>query len=122
MSDILPPVPVVSATELDRRLKACEALTLLDVREDQERQFCHIGASRDTTDNHIPLGNVPQEVDRIREAVGDRALVVYCHHGMRSMVAARWLAGQGLARVENLDGGIDAWSREVDPAVPRYVL
>jgi len=50
----------------------------------------------------------------------DRPVVVYCHSGTRSAHATRFLRAQGLGRVYNLAGGIDAWSRIVDPAVPRY--
>ena len=54
-------------------------------------------------------------------AVGSgRPLIVYCHHGVRSLATARWLVAQGIPDVANLEGGIDAWSRTVDPAVPRY--
>ncbi len=120
MSETLPPVPVTSALNLKERLDRGEAVALLDVREPVERDYCRIGAGE--LDLHVALGRVPHEVETIRAAVNNRTLVVYCHHGMRSMVAARWLAGQGFAAVENLDGGIDAWSREVDAEVPRYVI
>lgn len=120
MSVRLPAVPVVSPRNLARRLAEGEALALLDVREDEEREAARIGAPEGVPDTHIPLGQIPLRVDEIREAAGTRTLVVYCHHGIRSMVAARWLATQGLEAVENLEGGIDAWSIAVDPQVPRY--
>ena len=53
-------------------------------------------------------------------AMKETPLVVHCHHGGRSEKAARWLLGRGFSRVENLEGGIEAWSLTVDPKVPRY--
>lgn len=57
---------------------------------------------------------------RLSELPRDRAIVVHCHHGVRSMHVAEWLEAQGYARVANLHGGIDAWSTDVDSSVPRY--
>ena len=65
----------------------------------------------------IPLGELPA---RLGELPGDRELVLVCHHGSRSEQAAQWLARNGFARVHNLAGGVDAWARTVDPAMPRY--
>jgi rhodanese-related sulfurtransferase len=50
----------------------------------------------------------------------DDEVICYCHHGMRSMDVAVWLRGQGVARAKSLSGGIDRWSTEIDPSVPRY--
>jgi len=47
-------------------------------------------------------------------------IVVLCHHGQRSLSVAMWLRGQGFERAQSLAGGIDAWSRVIDPSVPRY--
>jgi rhodanese-related sulfurtransferase len=120
MRDSLPPVPMLAPGDLARLMADGQAVALLDVREDAERAFCRINPAPDAVDLHVPLGRVPFEAARLAEASRGRTLVVYCHHGMRSMVAARWLATQGLDAVANLDGGIDAWSLEVDPEVPRY--
>ena len=59
---------------------------------------------------------VPARLDEIRAQAAGRVLVVYCHHGVRSLHAPRWLSARGVAGEANLDGGIDAWSRAVDPA------
>jgi rhodanese-related sulfurtransferase len=68
------------------------------------------------------MGSIVENLEdlrtRVREA--DAPVLVYCHHGVRSMHAAAWLAAQGLPGVANLSGGIDAYSREADPTVPRY--
>jgi rhodanese-related sulfurtransferase len=96
-----------------RRLKeAPESLVLLDVRELFERGFAAIEPSL-----HIPMNEVPS---RLQEIPKDREVVVYCHTGSRSMMVASFLHGEGFPSVANLSGGIDAWSVEVDPKVPRY--
>ena len=85
---------------------------LLDVREPWEARIATIeGATL------IPL---PQLADRAGELDHEASVVVYCHLGVRSEYAARMLAGSGFANVRNLVGGIDAWSRTVDPAIARY--
>ena len=58
--------------------------------------------------------------NRLSEIPKDRKLVVYCHHGTRSMMVAAYLEGAGYPAPTNLDGGIDAWSQHVDRKVPRY--
>jgi rhodanese-related sulfurtransferase len=65
----------------------------------------------------IPMGEVPR---RLSELDPDRPIACLCHHGARSLRVAMFLAQNGFARVANISGGIDAWSAERDPAVPRY--
>lgn len=106
-------VAEISPLELARRVRAGEkGLWLLDVREPFEREVARIDPSV-----HIPMNEVPV---RLAEIPRDRALVVYCHSGTRSAIVAGFLERQGYRSVANLSGGIDAWSCEVDPAVPRY--
>lgn len=102
----------VSPAELKRELAGGHALLLLDVREGYEWQIGHIAGAR-----HIPLGELPR---RIGELDSHDRIVTYCHHGMRSFQAAEFLLSSGLTNVRSLEGGIDAWAREVDPAVQRY--
>jgi adenylyltransferase/sulfurtransferase len=91
---------------------ASRQLTLVDVRESYEWAIGHLPGAR-----LVPLDTLPQMVDSLdREA----EMVVYCHHGMRSDMAAEWLRERGFGRVRNLIGGIDRWSLEVDPSVRRY--
>jgi rhodanese-related sulfurtransferase len=85
---------------------------LLDVREDDERLIAQIAPSL-----HIPMDQI---ADRSDEIPRDRDVVIYCHHGGRSMAVAAYLEGEGFDRLTNLTGGIDAWSRTVDPKIPRY--
>lgn len=112
--------PEWSAADVKSRLDRGEPLALLDVREDSERAIAAVPTPAGAVDLHVPMGQVPARLDEIRDAIGPRPLVVYCHHGVRSMVVARWLAARHDGPVINLQGGIDAWSTEVDRAVPRY--
>ncbi len=95
-------------------------LTLLDVREPFERALSAIRVPQTVRDLFVPMGEVVARVEEIRDAANDGPIVIYCHHGVRSLAVANWLASQGFAHVCNLEGGIDAWSTEVDPTVPRY--
>ena len=89
---------------------------LLDVREPWEVQVASVHP--DGFDLvAIPMNEIP---GRLAELPEDRPIACLCHHGMRSMNVAAFLARQGYADVANIAGGIDAWSREKDPAVPRY--
>jgi rhodanese-related sulfurtransferase len=85
---------------------------LLDVREPWEWQTARIEGSR-----HIPMREVPS---RLSEIEAGRDVVAICHHGGRSQQVAMFLEKNGFASVHNLQGGVDAWSRTVDPAVPLY--
>jgi rhodanese-related sulfurtransferase len=85
---------------------------LLDVREPWEFQTCRLPDSQ-----LVPIQQVPArlaEIDRQAE------VVVVCHHGARSLQVAYFLSRQGYAKVHNLTGGVDAWARSVDPAMPVY--
>jgi len=97
---------------LETLIGAGRAPLLLDVRNALEWRICRLEGAR-----HIPLHDLPGRLGEL-----DRAsdLVVYCHHGIRSAQAVELLRRSGFARVRNLTGGIDAWSVEVDPAMPRY--
>ena len=86
---------------------------LIDVREPWEFETAHIANSV-----LMPMGDVPARAHQ--ELDPDERIVVMCHHGMRSMNVTAWLRNQGFEQVQSLRGGIDAWSAEVDPAVPRY--
>lgn len=87
---------------------------LLDVREVAEHEFVALPES-----TLIPLGELPERVDEIADWK-DKEVVVYCHHGVRSLHAIAFLKAQGFQKVRNLTGGIDRWSLEVDPEAPRY--
>lgn len=89
-----------------------EKPVLLDVREPWEWETARIEGAR-----HIPMREVPARVGEIDR---DREVVAICHHGGRSQQVAMFLEKNGFAKVHNLQGGVDAWSRTVDPAVPLY--
>ncbi len=89
-----------------------ERPVLLDVREPWEYEKARIEGSR-----LVPMREVPARLAEIDE---DSEVVAICHHGGRSMQVAVFLEKQGFKRVHNLKGGIDAWSRTVDPSVPIY--
>lgn len=103
----------LEAAELESWLSARRGpVTLLDVREPWETELCAIEGSR-----LIPLGELPR---RLAELEPDRPTVVICHHGVRSLAAAAWLARAGFSDLVNLRGGIDAWARTVDTAMAVY--
>ncbi|MCG2594194.1 sulfurtransferase [Ramlibacter sp. XY19] len=89
---------------------------VLDVREDWELKTASVRADGFEL-RAIPMGEVPA---RLAELPQDRPLAVLCHHGGRSQRVAAFLEQQGYTRVANIAGGIDAWSQEIDPGVPRY--
>lgn len=66
---------------------------------------------------NVPLNELPQRLDELDPA---RPVAIYCHHGVRSLQAGRLLERQGFAKVCHLEGGIEAWSNEIDPSVARY--
>lgn len=102
----------ITPKELKERLDKGDELVLLDVREPWEYSLAKIEGS-----TLIPLGTLPQSMDKLDRGA---EIIAYCHHGMRSADAAQFLLQQGFPVVKNLVGGIDAWSLQVDPAVPRY--
>jgi|SRR4051794_35582979 rhodanese-related sulfurtransferase len=90
-----------------------ESIVLVDVREPWEFDVSKIGNPL-----HIPMGEIPNRAHQ--ELDPDDHIVVYCHHGVRSMTVTNWLRQQGFDRAQSMRGGIDAWSRRVDPEVPLY--
>lgn len=104
----------ISVAETKRRLDAGE-ITLLDCREPAEHAIAAISGAK-----LIPMNTIPPNLPAI-EAMTDAAdVVVYCHHGVRSLNVVNWLRQQGIPNVQSMEGGIDAWSVFVDPAVARY--
>ncbi|MEY2558820.1 MAG: sulfur-carrier protein adenylyltransferase/sulfurtransferase [Verrucomicrobiota bacterium] len=104
--------PSVSVQELKQKMEAREALTLIDVREPWEFEVAKIEGAK-----LIPLGELEE---RLTEIPREGIVIVQCHSGVRSEHGAWLLKQAGFEHVYNLDGGIEAWSSEVDPAVPRY--
>jgi rhodanese-related sulfurtransferase len=90
---------------------------VLDVREPSELQTASVNADERFELLTIPMNEVPA---RLAELDPEQPIACLCHHGRRSQMVAMFLAGRGFARVANIAGGIDAWSREVDTSVPCY--
>ncbi len=102
----------ITPAELKARLNSGEKLVLVDVREPWEQEICRIeGASL------VPLGTLATSLNTLPDV---DEVICYCHHGMRSLDAAAWLRFQGFEKAKSLAGGIERWSLEVDPNVPRY--
>jgi len=91
---------------------ARERPVLLDVREPWEFQTCHIAGAR-----HVPMNELPQRLGELDPAAD---VVAICHHGARSLQVAQFLGRRGFERVYNLAGGVDAWARSIEPAMPVY--
>jgi rhodanese-related sulfurtransferase len=87
---------------------------LVDCREAEELAICQLSGNE-----WVPLGDFPARLDFLKSD-SDRGIVVYCHHGMRSLRAALFLRSKGVENAFSMQGGIDAWTDRVDPSVPRY--
>ncbi|MCI0533724.1 MAG: hypothetical protein L0Z50_00705 [Verrucomicrobiales bacterium] len=104
----------ISPVELAQKLRSGGPPRLLDVREPEENQLAALPGSL-----LIPLGQLAHRIDEIADWK-DQEVVVYCHHGIRSLNAIGQLGRFGFVNLRNLAGGIDRWSAEVDPSLPRY--
>jgi rhodanese-related sulfurtransferase len=102
----------ITPKQLKSRLDAGEAIDIIDVREDWE-----VAQGMLANAIHIPMDNIPDAVDQISR---EKPVVVMCHTGRRSEQVALWMDTEGFDNVLNLVGGIDQWSREIDPSLPRY--
>ena len=103
----------ITPEEVKSKLDAAEAFTVLDVREPWEFETARIDGAK-----LMPMGDIPSRAHQ--ELDPEAHVVVVCHHGVRSMNVTVWLRQQGFESVQSLRGGIDRWSREIDPSVPLY--
>ena len=103
----------IDPESVQRMSKGGERFTLLDVREPWEFDAARIEGAK-----LIPMGDVPSRAHQ--ELDPDDHIIVYCHHGVRSLNVTAWLRQQGFEKAQSMAGGIDAWSRRVDPKVPLY--
>ena len=101
--------------DVKKRLDAGERLYLIDVREPYEHQQANIAGAE-----LIPMRNIPANLQQIDAKADEAPVIVFCHHGMRSLQTVNWLREQGVAACQSMAGGIDRWSCEVDPSVRRY--
>ncbi|HYL65188.1 MAG TPA: rhodanese-like domain-containing protein [Candidatus Methylomirabilis sp.] len=102
----------ITAKEVNERIARGEKLLLVDVREPWEFELCKIPGAR-----LMPLGSLPANLQTL---LGVDEVICYCHRGMRSLDAAVWLRQQGVEGARSMAGGIERWSAEIDPSVPRY--
>ena len=112
-------IPEISPEELAGKIADKEAFVLLDVREPYELQAANLGDRVELA----PMSALARErLDALPAAARDKEaeLVIFCHHGVRSAQVVAWLRQQGWQNVWNLRGGIDAYAREVDPAIGFY--
>ncbi len=102
----------ITPRQVKERLDRGEKLLLVDVREPHEHALCRIDGAV-----LIPMGAIPANLQKLDT---DEDVVCFCHHGMRSLDVANWLRHQGVPSAKSMAGGIDRWSTEIDPSVPRY--
>jgi rhodanese-related sulfurtransferase len=111
MEDLLSNIEI-TPREVKELLARDDKVLFVDVRERWEYDAAHIDGSV-----LIPLGEIPSNLARLENA---DEVVLFCHHGIRSLDAAAWLRSQGLERARSMTGGIERWSAEIDPNVARY--
>ena len=102
----------ITPADVKTRLDRGEKLVFIDVREPWEHQVCKIDGA-----TLIPLGSLAASLEMLPDV---DEVICYCHHGMRSLDAAAWLRFQGIEKAKSLAGGIERWSLDVDPNIPRY--
>lgn len=104
------PLSEIEPQEL-RDLLARREVTLIDIREPWEAEICSIEGG-----TLVPMRSLPQ---RLQEIAADKPVALYCHHGVRSLMAARFMAQHGYD-ARSLAGGIAAWAEEIEPTMARY--
>ncbi len=114
MSAVILPVEITPSA-VQQRLAGGEKLVLIDVREPGEFQMARIEGAE-----LIPMRTIPAELSRLEAEARQAPVVVFCHHGVRSLNVVNWLREQGVSACQSMAGGIDRWSLEIDPSVPRY--
>ena len=108
-------VKQISVQEVKEKVDRGDDVFLLDVRTPGEYETAHIEGS-----HLFPMDEIPSRLEELRAAAGARAVVTICHHGVRSYNVAAALLQNGFEDVSSMTRGIDAWSLEIDPNVPRY--
>ncbi len=102
----------ITPEQLQEKLSTGQKPILLDVREEWEYEICNIDGSI-----HISMGQINQMLEQLSP---DSETIVICHHGMRSFQVGAFLESNGFKHIVNLEGGIDAWARTVEPEMAKY--
>ena len=110
----MPPLEL-TPQQIEAKRAAGESMCLIDCREPEEWALCRIEGA-----NLLSMYSVPAHLQQLDAQADNTLLVVYCHHGVRSLRVTHWLRERGFAAVSSMQGGIDAWSTDVDTSVPRY--
>jgi rhodanese-related sulfurtransferase len=105
----------ISPVDAKVRLNDSNKAVLIDVREPEECALARLG-----TAEYIPMSLIPAAVQHLEALAGSADLLILCHHGVRSLQVVLWLRERGLENCYSVAGGIDRWSRELDPAIPTY--
>lgn len=105
-------LPEISPQQLKQKLDENDTVFLLDVREQNEYDIVHLDDAQ-----LIPLNTLPHNIDSLPT---DQEIIVYCHHGQRSLYATAFLHQNGFTEAKNLMGGIDQWAAEIDTTLRRY--
>ncbi len=105
----------ISCQAVQEKLQQQEPFLLLDCREQDEYDLVHIEAAQ-----LWPMSELAERIDELKSQHQDQEIVVYCHHGGRSLRVTQWLRNQGVASVKSMAGGIDDWAVSIDPSLPRY--
>ena len=103
----------ITPAEVQAKRDSGEPIRLIDVREPFEHALCRIEGAE-----LIPMRAIPQHLNDLADI--EEPIVVLCHHGVRSLSVVEWLRRQGVENCASMAGGIDLWSRQIDPSVPRY--
>ena len=104
----------IDCRSVSAKRDAGDAFLLLDCREDDEYRHVHIDGA-----TLVPMSQLMERVGELNEHRDDE-IIVYCHHGGRSLRVAMWLRQQGFTNAKSMAGGIDRWAIDVDPSLPRY--
>ncbi len=110
-----PKILEMDPQQVAARMKAGTPTVLLDVREPEEFAVCKIEGSQP-----MPMNTIPPNLQQIETLADTADVIAICHHGVRSLQVAYWLRQQGVENCFSMSGGIDRWSMEIDPKVPRY--
>jgi len=103
----------IAPSGVKAKLEAGESLRFIDVREPAEYSLAKIDGAE-----QIPMRSIPQHIQDLEDE--GPVLIVFCHHGVRSLSVVEWLRRRGVEHCQSMTGGIDLWSADIDPSVPRY--